>query len=101
MQPQAPFPEPVPPGSLRGTPGRVAAALSEQLARLGLTRLYVAACEQLAVISVAVGLTVWTNGSVLWWAYEGQRGTWPAADTDAAAEHLAGLAYSRGGWPAS
>jgi hypothetical protein len=96
MQPSAPFPGPVPPGGPRATPARVAAALAAQLARHGLTRTYVAACELFAVISVAAGLTVWTNGRALWWDYRGQRRIWPAADTDAAAAHLAALARRAG-----
>jgi hypothetical protein len=69
----------------------VAAALAGLLARNGLTRIYVAACPVFAVISVA-GLTIWTNGLVLWWTVHGQPGTWPAADPDGAAAHLAQVA---------
>ncbi len=96
MHPPVPFPGPVPAGRPRAAPGHVAAALAAQLARLGLTRTYVAACELLAVISVAAGLTVWTNGQALWWDYQGQRRIWPAVDTNAAAAHLAALARRAG-----
>jgi hypothetical protein len=41
---------------------------------------------------VAAGLTVWTNGLVLWWEHGGQRQSCPAADTDRAATHLAAAA---------
>jgi hypothetical protein len=50
------------------------------LARHGLTRVYTAACQVFAVISVTAGLTVWTNGHRLWWDENGQSRAWPAAD---------------------
>jgi hypothetical protein len=62
------------------------------LAGQGLTRIYVAACSVIAVISVTAGLTVWTNGRQLWITHAGQRETWPAADAEAAAARLAALA---------
>ena len=62
------------------------------LARHGLTRIYVAACSVIAVISVSYGLTAWTNGRLLWFTRAGQRETWLAADTEAAAARLAALA---------
>ena len=65
------------------------------LARHSLTRIYVAACSVIAVISVSYGLTAWTNGRLLWFTRAGQRETWPAADTEAAAAHLAALARPR------
>ena len=40
------------------------------------------------------GLTIWTNGLVLWWTTRGQPGTWAAADPDGAAAHLAQVAAS-------
>jgi hypothetical protein len=87
------FPPPAPPGSGPASPAVVAAALAGLLARHGLTRIYTAACPLFAVISVA-GLTIWTNGLVLWWTVRGQPGTWPAADPDGAAAHLAQVAAS-------
>jgi hypothetical protein len=44
------------------SPARIAATLAALLARHGLTRIYTAAGSVLAVISVADGLTAWTNG---------------------------------------
>ena len=44
------------------------------------------------MISVGAGLTVWTNGGQLWWTRDGQPRTWPAADPEGAAAHLATLA---------
>jgi hypothetical protein len=79
---------PVPPAS----PARIAAVVAALLARHGLTRVYTAACSAIAVISVAAELTAWTNGRLLWVSVGGQRETWPAADTEAAAARLAALA---------
>jgi hypothetical protein len=87
-----PFPPPAPPSSARASPARIAAALAGLLAARGVTRVYTAACELFAVISVAGGLTVWTNGLVLWWEHGGLRQSWPAADTERAAGHLAATA---------
>jgi hypothetical protein len=83
---------PAPPAS----PARIAAVVAALLARHGLTRVYVAACSVIAVISVAAGLTAWTNGRLLWVTLGGQRETWPAADTEAAAARLAALARPAG-----
>jgi hypothetical protein len=41
---------------------------------------------------VTASLTVWTNGQQLWCNRHGQRHTWPAADMEAAATGIAGLA---------
>jgi hypothetical protein len=92
MQPPAPFPPPEPSGTRHGSPARIAAALTRQLAQYGITRTYTAASELVAVISVTADLTVWTNGQLLWWDHGGERETWPAADTQAAAARLAALA---------
>jgi hypothetical protein len=78
---------PAPPAS----PACTAAAVAALLAGHGLTRVYVAACHVIAVISICAGLTAWTNGRLLWVTLGGQRETWPAADTQAAAR-LAALA---------
>jgi hypothetical protein len=94
MHPPAPFPRPAPPGTAPSSPGHLAATLARLLAQHGLSRIYTAACHLFAVISVA-GLTVWTNGRVLWWTRDGQPCTWPAADPEGAAAHLAGLAAPR------
>lgn len=81
-----------PPGTPTPSPARIAAVVAALLARQGLTRVYVAACSVIAVISVAAGLTAWTNGRLLWVTRAGQRETWPAADAEAAAARLAALA---------
>ena len=39
----------------------------------------------IAVISVATGLTARTNGRLLWITQDGQKETWPAANTEAVA----------------
>ena len=74
------------------SPASIAATLAAMLARHGLTRIYTAACHLIAVISVSDGLTAWTNGRIVWITREGQRETWPAADTQAAAARIAALA---------
>ena len=93
MQPSAPFPS----RHLHraSSPGHLAAILAGLLAQHGLTRIYSTACHLFAVISVGVGLTVWTNGGQLWWTRDGQPRTWPAADPEGAAAHLATLAGQR------
>ncbi len=68
MEPSALFP---PPGAVPSSPGHLAATVARLLARHGLTRVYTAACQVLALISVAAGLTVWTNGRRLWWDEHG------------------------------
>ena len=95
--PEPPFPLPSPhaPGSGNGfsAPADAAADLAGFLARYGL-RVYTANCRLLAVISVIDGLTVWTNGRVLWWHHAGRATAWPAADPRGAAAHLAQAAQS-------
>ena len=81
-----------PPGTGTPSPARIAATVAALLARHGLTRIYVAACSAIAVISVTTGLTAWTDGRQLWVTLGGQRETWPAADTETAAARLAALA---------
>jgi hypothetical protein len=89
--PPGPFAPPPPPAGY-ASPARIAAALTRALARHGLTRIYTAAAPQHAVISVTAGVTAWTDGVLLWCDCDGQRHTWPAADTDGAAARLAALA---------
>jgi hypothetical protein len=43
------------------------------------------------VLSVACGVTVWSNGRVLWWQAGDSGITWPAADTSGAARRLTEL----------
>jgi len=64
------------------------------LRQRGMTRVYGAACTVFGVISVSPGLTVWTNGRLLLWHFNGVPDAYPAADVEAAAERLATLATS-------
>ena len=89
---RAPFPRPALPGTGGAIPSTAAAALARHLAGQGITGIYTATCDRYALISVATGLTVWTNGRVLWWDHPRQPGTWPAADPAPAAAQLAALA---------
>ena len=89
MEPPAPFPPALGPAR---TPAAVTAALTRQLAAHGLTGIYTATAEKIAVISVTADLTVWTNGRLLWCTRHGQRHTWPAGDIAAAAAGIAALA---------
>jgi len=88
MDPLGPFP---PPPSA-AAPGRAAAALARALTARGITGIITAAAQKFAVISVAAGLTVWTDGDQFWCTHAGQRRSWPAADTESAAAQLALLA---------
>jgi len=90
MEPPALFPPW--PGPAAATPAAVAAALARQLTVRGITGIYTAATDKFAVISVTASLTVWTNGQQLWCTRRGQRHTWSAADMEAAATGIAGLA---------
>ena len=58
--------------------------------------IYTATCDRYALISVTAGLTVWTNGRLLWWDHVDRPGTWPAADPAPAAVRLAALARRAG-----
>lgn len=66
-------------------------ALADQLRERGRTHLYTASCRLLGVLSVSAGLTVWSNGRVLWWRAGDDETTWPAADAPGAARLLAEL----------
>jgi hypothetical protein len=90
MEPPAPFPPW--PGPAAATPAAVAAALARHLTARGITGIYTATTYKFAVISVTASVTVWTNGQQLWSTCHGQRHTWPAADTEAAATGIAALA---------
>ena len=91
---RTPFPRPARPGTGRATPATAADILARYLTGGGITGIYTAACDRYAVISVVAGLTVWTNGRVLWWDHSAQPGSWPAADPAPAAARLAALARS-------
>jgi hypothetical protein len=73
-------------------PADIARELVTLLRGHGLDQLYWSACALLVVLSVAPGLTVWTDGSHLTWTRHGTITTLPADDTIAAASHLAHLA---------
>jgi hypothetical protein len=96
MQPPAPFPPPGPSGTGGDRPDRTAAALTLQLERHGISRVYTAASGQYAVISVNADLTVWTNGPLIWCTVQGQRYTWGAGagEIETAAARIAALAGS-------
>jgi len=85
---------PAAPGSIRMSPASVVRALDQMLRQRGMTRVYGAACTVFGVISVSPGLTVWTNGRLLLWHFNGVPDAYPAADVEAAAERLATLATS-------
>lgn len=93
-----PGPEPTPP---RQRPAAALGALAAQLRAAGVTRLYGSACALFGVLSVAYGLTVWTNGRVLWWQAGDEQAVWPAADPQGAARVLTALAAGPGPPPSS
>jgi hypothetical protein len=55
------------------------------------TRCYLCADRVLGVLSLP-GVSVWSNGRVLWWRAGDDETTWPAADAPGAARRLAELA---------
>jgi hypothetical protein len=75
----------------------VIAAVELGLRELGLTRMYVRACPLVGVISVAFGVTAWTDGRTLTWRHAGDDTIWPAADAEGAARQLAELARNTAG----
>ncbi len=77
-------------------PSLVLRALAAQLRRHGQPRLYMATCARYGVLSVSSGVTVWTNGRILWWRSGGDESTWPAADYQGAGMRLAELATAPG-----
>lgn len=86
----APDPSLLPPTA--AAPGRAAAALARALTARGITGVLTAAAQKFAVISVTADLTVWTDGTQFWCTAGGQRRTWPATDTEAAATGIIALA---------
>ncbi len=76
----------------RQRPAAALRALAAQLRAAGITRLYGSACALFGVLSVAYGLTVWTNGRLLWWQTGDDQESWPAADPQGAARALTALA---------
>jgi hypothetical protein len=75
----------------RQAPAGALHALATHLRQRGVTDLYGAACPRSGVLSLP-GVTVWTNGRVLWWRAGNNQTTWPATDAAGAARRLAGLA---------
>jgi hypothetical protein len=95
MHPPAPFPPG--PGPAAASPAAVAAALARHLAAHGITGVYTASADKCAVISVTAGLTIWTNGQLLWCTQAGEHHTWPASGLPAAAAQIAALARPAAG----
>jgi hypothetical protein len=79
-------------GAYRRSPGNVLAAVESGLRDLGLSRLYLRACPQVAVLSVAAGVTAWCDGRTLRWRHAGNDTSWSVADALGAAQQLAALA---------
>ena len=83
MRPAYLLPAPPP----RQRPAEALDALAQQLRRRGIRSLYADSCDRFGVLSMP-GVTVWTNGRVLWWRADGEEMTWPAADPYGAADRL-------------
>jgi hypothetical protein len=95
MQPSARL-LPAAPGTVRMSPASVISALGGMLRQRGIQRVYTAACAVFGVVSVSTDLTVWTNGRVLQWHFNGVPDACPAAEVEVAAERLAMLAVRTG-----
>jgi hypothetical protein len=78
-------------------PVNVLRTLADLLHAAGITRLYGSACTFYGVLSIAYGLTVWTDGRRLWWDRDGEKTAWPAADPDGAARILTTLTRDQAG----
>jgi hypothetical protein len=76
---------PAPPSRRR--PAEALHALAAQLRQRGIVNLYGASCDRFGVLSLP-GVSVWTNGQVLWWRAGEDQTTWPAADPAGAAQRL-------------
>jgi hypothetical protein len=72
----------------RHRPAAALHALAAQLRERGIRNLYGAACARFGVLSLP-GVSVWTNGRVLWWQAGEETTTWPATDPLGAAKRLA------------
>jgi hypothetical protein len=92
------YPLPAPPPRQR--PAHALHALAGQLRQRGITSLYGNACHHLGVLSLP-GVSVWTNGRILWWRTDGTQTTWPAADPEGAARLLTTPAAGPGTPPPS
>jgi len=71
-------------------------ALADELAGLGVSRVYGRASASIGVLSVSLGVTVWCDGQQLSWRVLGQHITWPASDPQGAAAQLAPLGRPTG-----
>jgi hypothetical protein len=80
-------------------PAQALHTLAGQLRQRGITSLYGNACDQLGVLSLP-GVSVWTNGRILWWRTgEGTQITWPATDPEGAVRLLTSPATGPGTLP--
>jgi hypothetical protein len=75
----------------RQSPNEALYALAGHLREQGITSLYGCACDRFGVLSVSAGVSVWTNGRVLWWHTADGETTWPAADPEGAVRILSSL----------
>ncbi len=91
MVPPHLLPAPVEGFPPRQSPAEVLEALAGQLRQQGVTHMYTTSCRLLGVLSVSAGVSVWTNGRVLWWRAGEDETTWPAADPNGAARILSSL----------
>lgn len=91
MHPASPLP---PPGA---SPAAIAAALTRALTARGLTGIYTAAADRVALVSVTAAVTAWTSGHQIWCTHAGRHYRWAAADIDGAASALAALARAAPG----
>ncbi len=72
-------------------PADALSGLALQLEHHGVGRLYGASCDRMGCLSVAYGLTVWTNGRMLCWHAGDDDTRLPAADPTYAALALVRL----------
>jgi hypothetical protein len=80
---------PAPPGfPPRQRSAEALETLADQLRQCGIGPLYGTSYGQLGVLSLP-GVSVWSNGRLLWWRTADGEVTWPAADAPGAARRLA------------
>ena len=73
----------------RHSPAEVLEVLAEQLTGPG--RFYIVSDGVLGVLSLP-GVSIWSNGRVLWWRVGDDETSWPAADAPGAVRILSSLA---------
>jgi hypothetical protein len=71
----------------RTAPRNTARQLVGHLRGHGLTRIYAAAHDDIAIVSLPE-ITIWVRPRTLTWTHQGQVIAWLAADTAGAARHL-------------